>query len=212
MTTAYRRTTLEVTLEAIDGGLAWATGKRATERLVTATLIWPRPLVAGRVSAHTLPFRKDGLDLTGRDWSERILFKEQVEGPFGLTIQVSESLTAQRLAHITAAIGEALLRAAGSEAAHVAVGPGLTSLARFPFTFLAGQFAGIGKIPNVVAAGRITLEPGTSGPIEVPLRVPEDVVRVRQVRRVGRTQPRREVIRRRDDPAGTVRLEAVYYR
>ncbi len=210
--TAYRRTTLELTLESVQGGLAWATGKRTTERLVTATLIWPRPLVAGRVSAHALPFGKDGLDMAGRDWSERILFKEQVEGPFGLVIQVSESLTAQHLARVTAAIGAALLRAAGSEAASVAIGPGLTSLARFPFTFLAGELGAVGKAPAVVAAGRITLEPGTPGPVEVPLRVPEDVVRVRPARPGGRSQPRREVVRRRDDPAGTVRLDSVYYR
>ena len=209
--TTYKRTALELTLESIRDGGPWATGTCTTERLVTATLVWPRPLVAGRVSAHTLAFRKDGLDMAGRDWSERILFKEQVEGPFGLVIQVSESLTAQRLARVTAAIGDALLRAAGSEAARVAVGPGLTSLARFPFTFLASELSGIGKTPTVVAAGRITIEPGTPGPIEVPLRVPEDVVRVHQTGRAGQSRPRREVIRRRDDPAGTVRLESVYY-
>ncbi len=203
---------MELTLESVHGGLAWATGKRTTERLVTGSLIWPRPLVAGRVSAHTLPFAKDGLDMAGRDWSERILFKEQVEGPFGLVVQVSESITAQKLARVTAAIGDALLRAAGSEAARVAMGPGLTSLARFPFTFLAGELGGIGKAPTVVAAGRITLTPGEAGPIEVPLLVPEDVVRMRRVKRGGRMQNRREVTRRKDDPAGVVLLNAIYYR
>lgn len=212
MAATYRRDTLELELERVDGGALWKQTRKAADRLVTATLVWPRPLVAERVAARPHRFDRNGLDLADRDWSERILFKENVEGPFGVVVQVSETLTAQEVKRISAALGAAVLRTAGNEAARLAAGPWLTTLARFPFTHLAGELSGIGKTPKVVAAGRITLLPGTPGPIDIELTVPEDIVRVQRVRTGGHSRTRRRTIHRRGDPAGTVRLKATYYR
>ncbi len=212
MAATYRRNTIELTFEGVQGGGPWATGKKDVDRLVTVTLVWPRPLVAERVAARSFRFQPPGLDLSGRDWSERILFKENVEGPFGLVVQISGSLTAREYKRVAAALGGGLLRAVGSEAAGVAIGPGLTSLARFPFTFLAGELSSAGNAPDVMAAGRITLEPGTNGLVEVPLEITEDIVRLHRIRRAGRTQTRRETTHRQGDPAGVVQLNAVYYR
>ncbi len=212
MPNVIRRDTLELSLEGVQGGPVWATGRRETQRLITVTLIWPRPLVAARVATRQFAFTKEGLDVADRDWSERVLFKENVEGPFGVVVQVSQSLSSQELARITATIGGALLRAAGAEAASLVSGPGITSLARFPFNFLAGEVSGVGKVPRIEAAGRVTLQPGQGGPIEIPLTVPEDIVRVRSVRSGGRTQSRREITHRKGTAVGTIRLDAVYYR
>lgn len=212
MPDAIRKDTIELSLTGIEGGPAWASGRKKTQRLVTVTLIWPRPLVAERVATRQYAFVKDGLDLSGRDWSETILFKENVEGPFGVVVQVSQPLTSQELSRITAAMGGALLRAAGSEAAALVSGPGLSSLARFPFNFLAGELSSIGKVPKIVAAGRITLRPARPGRVEIPLTVPEDIVRVRSVRIGGRTQSRRETTHRKGAAAGIAALDAVYYR
>ncbi len=212
MAVQYRRDTVELELKRIYGGGLWKQARKAVDRLVSVSLVWPRPLVAERVAARPHQFDRDGLNLEDRDWSERILFKENVEGPFGIVVQVSETLTAQQVAKITGALGAAVLQAAGSEAARLAAGPLLTSLARFPFTQLAGELSGFGKTPRVVASGRTTVIPGTPGPIDVDLTVPGDVVRVRRVRTGGRARTRREIIHRQGEPAGTVRLEATYYR
>ena len=209
----YRRNTVEMHLRGIQGEGPWARSGKNADRLVTVSLLWPRPLVASRVAIQTHTFTPDGLDLVNLDWSERVLFKENVEGPFGVVVQISDSMTAQQIARTAGAIGEAVLRAAGSEAARVAVGPGLTALARFPFTFLAGKVSNLGDNAQVVAAGRATLVPGEQvGPVDVPLLIPADVVRVRRSTRGGRTRTRRETIHQANDPAGVAQLELTYYR
>ncbi len=211
-TPPYRRDTLELTLEHVQGAESWAHQRAGAERLVMATLVWPRPLIAERVAARAYPFEKSKLDLAGRDWSERIFFKENVEGPFGLVIQVTEPLTAQELRRVTASLGDVLLKTTGTELARLAAGPWTATLARFPFTHLAGALSDAGKNPTIVAAGQTTILPGTPGPLEIPLSLPRDVTRVRRQRVGGRTRTRRETLHRKGDPAGTVRFDAVYYR
>ena len=213
MAATYRRNTLELHLCGIAGEGPWKRGSKRSERMVTVSLLWPRPLVASRVAVQTHTFTHAGLDLSDRDWSESVLFKENVEGPFGVVVQVSESMTAQQVSRLAGAIGDAVFRAAGSEAASVAVGPGLSALARFPFTFLAGEVSRLGKTAQVVAAGRITLVPGEHAvQIEVPLLVPEDVVRVGRSTRGGRTQTRRQTLHKAGDAAGVAQLKVAYYR
>lgn len=212
MAQEYKRNVVEMSLIAIRGEGPWTRGGKSSERVLTVTLVWPRPLVASRVAVQTQSFSREGLDVAGLDWSERILFKETVEGPFGVIVQVSESLTAQQLAKVAGALGEVALKAAGSEAARVAVGPGLTALAKFPFTYLAGELSSLGKTAKVVAAGRATLIPGEPGVVEIPMVVPADVVRVRRSKRAGRMQTRRETLHKEGEAAGSVRLDVGYYR
>ncbi len=212
MTESYRRDTLELTLEGVDGDGPLSGKRKPEERLITVTLIWPRPLIAERVAARPHFFAEGGLDLSGADWSDCVMFKENVEGPFGMVVQISEPLTSQQAARVIADLGSALVKTAGTEAARVAAGPWLASLARFPFSHLAGELSGVGKSPKVVAAGRMTLRPGLSGPVDIPLQVPDDVVRTRTVRTGGRSRSRRETLHRRGEPAGTVMFNSVYYR
>jgi len=212
MAKRYQRDTLEMQLQAIQGTGPWSRGSKRSERIVTVTLVWPRPLVASRVALQTHTFTASGLDVAGKDWSERILFKETVEGPFGVIAQISESMSAQQLAKVAAALGTMILRAAGNEAARVAVGPGLAALARFPFTYVAGELSSLGKTARVVAAGRATLMPGQRGSVEIPLAVPEDVIRLRRSTRAGRTKTRRETLHKQGEPAGTIRFDIDYYR
>lgn len=212
MAAMYRRNTMEMRMQGIQEAGPWSRGGKQSERLVTVSLVWPRPLIASRVAVQTHTFTRDGLDVASKDWSERILFKETVEGPFGVIVQVSQSMTAQQMTRVAGAIGDAVLRAAGAQAASIAVGPGLTALARFPFTFLAGEISNVGKTAKVVAGGRTTLLPDASGTIEIPLRVPEDVIQTRRSTRGGRMQTRRQTLHKAGDAAGKAILEIQYYR
>lgn len=212
MASKYPRNVVEMSLGGIAGEGPWSKGRKHTERIVTVTLIWPRPLIASRVAVQTHTFTQDGLDLSSLDWSEKVLFKESVEGPFGIVVQVSQSMTAQQITRVAGAIGEAVLKAAGSEAARMAIGPGLKALAKFPFTFMAGELSGLGQTPDVVAAGRTTLLPGKTQTLEIPLFVPEDIVKQTRNTRAGRTQPRNKTMHKQGESAGRVLLDLTYYR
>ena len=213
MAVTHKRNTVEIQLRGITGEGPWRRGSKSSKRVVTVSLIWPRPLVASRVAVQTHTFTHQGLDLSAMDWSERILFKENVEGPYGIIVQISQSMTTQQIARVAGAIGDAVLRAAGSEAARVAVGPGMTALARFPFNYIAGEISNLGKTAQVVAAGRATLLPGAQeGMFEIPLQIPEDVVQTRRTTRGGRTQIRRQTLHKAQDPAGMAQLELIHYR
>lgn len=208
----YPRGTVELSLASIRGDGPLAGGARAVERLVTATLLWPRPLIAERNAARTFTFSPEGLDLHERDWTDRILFKETVEGPFGLVLQVTEGLTAAQVGKLAAAFGAAMLRTAGTELGRLAADPWSAALIRFPLQHLAGELGWVGKAPAVVAAGAVTLRPGHATPIDLPLSVPADITRVRRSGPPGRVRTRREIRHRANAPAGTARVDASYYR
>lgn len=211
MAKGYQRQTMEMSFVSIRGEGPWTRDTTGSERIVTVSLIWPRPLVASRVAVQTHAFSAKGCELQDMDWSESILFKEAVEGPFGVVVQVSDSLSAQQLARVAASIGEVALKAAGSEVASIAVGPGLRAMARFPFNYLADALSDVGKTAPVVAAGRVTLLPGKSTDMTIPLLVPEDIVKLRRRKHAGRVQRIRETLHRQGDPAGEASLTITYY-
>jgi hypothetical protein len=212
MARKYNKNVVEMTLQGVEGSGPWAPRGKASQHVVTATLIWPRPLVASRVAVQTHTFTSEGCQTAELDWSERILFKETVEGPFGVIVQVSESLSAQQLTAIAGRLGKVFFKAAASEAARVAVGPGLSALARFPFDYLADELSSLGKTPSVVAAGRITIMPGKEGTVAVPLLVPEPITRQRRITRSGRRQTRTETVHKQGESAGEALLSLAYYR
>lgn len=212
MARKYSRNVVEMSLKAFSGPGPWGRGGKSSEHVVTATLVWPRPLVASRVAVQTQTFTRDGCQVGDMDWSERILFKETVEGPFGVIVQVSESLSSRQLASIAGALGTIFFKAAASEAARVAVGPGLRALAKFPFDYLADELSTLGQTPAVIAAGRTTLLPGAAGIVEIPLVVPDDIVKRRRITRGGRRQTSREILHKQGDSAGNAILSLDYYR
>lgn len=80
--------------------------RKGTHHLIMVTLIWPRAGIAERVAVKELLLRKGELDMRGASWSDRVLFKETVEGAFGICVGVTEALPPARL--------ESLLRFAGA--------------------------------------------------------------------------------------------------
>ena len=89
--------TLEMMLDRVE---VKTTGARRKDgrHMVIATLVWPRPLIAERVSAKTLGFEGNVVDLKKSDWITRIVFKERVDGPFGLELGVTEQMSDSEIA------------------------------------------------------------------------------------------------------------------
>jgi hypothetical protein len=203
------RNTLEMSLSSVR---LEGSDPEAAERLVLATLLWPRPMISERISSRVLSFRDGAADLGDKDWTERILFKETVEGTYGLVVQVTEPMSAQQVARFFRQMGEALLKLTATEAGKQVSGFWLGALARIPLQILAGEVGDTGKGPKLAAAGRITLQPGESGNLQVPLQAVSDQYRT-EVRRVGsRRITRRVKTVSAGDPAGDITLQADYYK
>lgn len=202
----FKRISVEIRLNAVrlDAG-------GDGERLLIATLVWPRPLIAERIASRPLKLESGRAAYDAADWSERILFKEQVEGPFGLVVRVTEPLSARAVARFLAQWGGALLRLAATESAKLAADPWSASLTRIPLQILAGDLGGAAKEPKIDAAGRITVPPGASGSVRVPLAAARNVYRVERRRVAGRSVTRRIRVAAESAPVGEAELELFPY-
>ncbi|MDZ4199224.1 MAG: hypothetical protein U1E27_08070, partial [Kiritimatiellia bacterium] len=179
-----KKYTLELCLNSLrlEGSFAKL---QPAERLVIATLVWPRPMIAERISSRPVRLLKGVSTLKESDWSERILFKESVSGPFGIVIRVTESLGAAKVSRFLAQWGGALLRLAGTETAKLAGDPWSASLARIPLQLFGTELSGVGKEPAVDAAGRTTVISGEQeGILRIPLVSPTDRYRT-ETRRIA---------------------------
>lgn len=203
------RNTLEMTLDTVR---LTAEEPESAERIVLATLLWPRPMISERVSSRVLTFRDGAADLAEKDWTERILFKETVEGTYGLIVQVTEPMSSGEVAKFFRQLGEALLKVSASEMAKLVSGPWLGALARIPLQILAEEVGAPGQGPKLAAAGRITLLPGEPGSLRIPLQTVRDQYRT-ETRRVGsRKITRRVKTASAGEPAGEIVLQADYYK
>lgn len=203
------RKTLELRIQSLRLDPPFA-GPARMERLRIATLIWLRPLIAERISSKPVKSVKGTLDLSGAAWSERILFKENVEGSFGLVLRVTEPLSETKIARFLAPWGAGLLRLAGTETGKLAGDPWSAALARIPLQLLAGELGNAAKEPTIVAAGRVTLRPGQSEILRVPLVSPRDRYRTETRRIAGRRSSRRIRIAAEHKPVGEVVLALEY--
>ena len=66
------------------GGIKLQPHLLKTRRLVTVDMVCPRSAIAKKTVAKEVKFQKAKADLKGQGWTERIMFREDVEGHFGL--------------------------------------------------------------------------------------------------------------------------------
>ncbi len=131
----YQRRTLELKLDRVT--LAPHVTRRSSKRLLSATLIWPRPAIAQRVDLKILEFESGRANFSGLAWSERIMFKEPVEGPFGILFDISRPLPNKTVAAFYRHVGSSLLKLAGQVAGDVVETRFASGLVKTPFEFLA---------------------------------------------------------------------------
>jgi len=149
--------TLEMMLDKVTVKETGARRKKG-QHMVIATLVWPRPLIAERVSAKTLEFEGNVVDLKKSDWITRIVFKERVDGPFGVELGVTERMSDSEIADFFKFLGSSLMKLMGNEAEDMMVSSLAGGLVKIPFQFLSKFISDIGdKGPKIIAGGSICL-------------------------------------------------------
>ena len=211
--------TLELMLDKVTVKETGARRKKG-QHMVIATLVWPRPLIAERVSAKTLAFEGNVVDLKKSDWITRIVFKERVDGPFGVELGVTERMSDSEIADFFKFLGSSLMKLMGNEAEDMMTSSLTGGLIKIPFQFLSKFISDIGdKGPKIIAGGSICLHAEETWKkkntetktFKVPLTAPETIYKVTRTRRHGQMQSRRRTILKAGDDNGIIEFAGKVY-
>ncbi|NLF22067.1 MAG: hypothetical protein GX590_02810 [Lentisphaerae bacterium] len=191
---AEKKCELEVTLVEL-ALLADAQPAAASRHLLGATLIWPRVGTARKTHAGTLSLARGVWSQASRPWTQRILFKETVQGRFGFDLALTAALAdAQAEAFLRALASQVVKFTAGAVEDHLAP-PLLGTLAEIPFNYLVKALLKE-RAPGVLAAGALDVDTsllpaaGQTVRWEIPMTAPDGLFRMTR-RRVGKTLQRR---------------------
>ncbi len=209
---------LELMLEKVRIDKEKTVRKGSTRRLVIATLVWPRPRIAARVSVKTLDLENNKADLTKSTWAEKILFKETVLGQFGIQVGVTNPVTESQAAKLIAFLGSSLLGLAGSEAKKVMSTSLEGGLIKLPFEYLAKLItASAGKDPKIPNSGIVDLHTAKtwqkkkSVRIEIPLKALQPIYRITRNKRGKGNSPKRQLIVKAGQINGSVVVSGKLY-
>lgn len=145
---------VEIVLAGIE--IDPAAGFAAESRhIVDATLVWPRVTIAKKESGATLPFDKGKWSGAGRNFADCILFKETVQGRFGISFSITEKVTEG----LEAALGDYLVNGVVDQLGAIAAKafPVAGKFAEIPLAALAKTVLK-NKSPKIVAYGSLDLD------------------------------------------------------
>lgn len=151
-------------------------GNSDSENIVMVSLIWPRPMIDFRTAAKPVRI-EDGraVEFAGRAFHEKILFKEIVGGPFGITIEVSERKSPTVVAQFLSSIATGLVNAA------FPLPPTSETFRRIVHAGAYGMGQKIQAAPKEsilrVAFGHAMIDPvqAATGRLDIPLEAPESI-------------------------------------
>ena len=168
---------IEVLLAGAEiGGIKLQPHLVKTTRLLTVDLVCPRASVAKKTVAKEVKFQKAKADLKGQGWTERVMFREDVDGHFGLAVQLSEVLDDEWLEKFLRATFKIALKEFRDLAKTYTVG--IDDIESAPLDALA-QMEGTYPGPKTVAQGVLDVtedmlpEAGQSVTVGVPLHRPK---------------------------------------
>ena len=172
-----QKVTIEVLLAGAEiGGIKLQPHLVKTTRLVTVDMVCPRASIARKTAAKEVKFQKAKADLKGQGWAERVMFREDVDGHFGLTVQLSEVLDDEWFEKFLRATFKIALKEFRGLMQKYTVG--IDDIASAPLDALA-QMEGTYPGPKTVAQGvldvteEILPEAGKAVTVEVPLHRPK---------------------------------------
>ena len=177
MATKNQKVAVEVLLAGAEiGGIKLQPHLVKTTRLVTVDLICPRASIAKKTAAKEVKFQKAKADLKGQGWTERVMHREDVDGHFGLAVQLSEVLDDEWFEKFLRATVKIALKEFRDLAKSYTVG--ISDIASAPIDALA-QMEGTYPGPKTVAQGVLDVtegmlpEIGKAVTVEVPLHRPK---------------------------------------
>jgi hypothetical protein len=213
----YKRRVVELLLEEVKLDVARAGRRRKGRHVLTACLVWPRPAIAEKLIAKTLEMEKLSVNLDSAGWIERILFKETVQGPFGVEISVTDRLSDSQVGEFLSFLGSAVLKLAGSEVGDLLAGGPASGLVEIPFKYLSKRVAAGPEGAAVLAGGSVDLvvdekwKPGKAIRIEVPLAAPRAVYKTVRSSKHGEVTARRRKLLAAGQANGVAVINARVY-
>ncbi|MDD5707108.1 MAG: hypothetical protein PHR35_14385 [Kiritimatiellae bacterium] len=204
---------IEVTLAEVT---LTATGKplSRTRHMLSAGLIWPRLGTARKSTA--LPVRLDRGTLPGAPlpWSQRVLFKEGVEGHFAFEVALTEALSDAAVEAFMRALSGHLLKLATGRIEEMEPPTLSGNLAALPLSYLAKTVLKE-RAPATLASGALDLDASSLPPSgqsvrwTIPLTASSAIEREKARRSARAARPLRQVIVPTGGVAGSVVVEAL---
>ena len=180
-----------------------------TNHLLGIDLVCPRPTVARKSSERVLALEDGVFAPPSPAWTESVVFKETINGRFGISVTVSEALTDAAMETFFRTGATALVKfLAGFAGAAVTI-PHLDDIAEIPFSAVT-KALGKDHSPATVVKGCVDFPADASFPsrviVDVPLVAANDVfVSVRRTTKSGDATTRRMILAK-GKPAGVCRL------
>lgn len=88
---AKNKQDLEITLQDLE--IPSLARKSVSRHILQASLLWPRVSIAKKSQEQPIELLKGKINGEKLNWGKRMLFKESIEGHFGLSLAITVSLT-----------------------------------------------------------------------------------------------------------------------
>ena len=177
MASKNQKVSIEVLIVGAEiGGIKLQPHLLKTTRLVTVDMVCPRASIARKTAAKEVKFQRAKADLKGQGWTERVMFREDVDGHFGFAVQLSEVLDDEWFEKFLRTTFKIALKEFRGLMQKYTVG--IDDIASAPLDALA-QLEGTYPGPKTVAQGVLDVtdemlpEAGKSVTVEVPLHRPK---------------------------------------
>lgn len=131
--------------------------KDSGSRALLVTLVAPRPTIAERSHSRMIALRNGVADLSVAPFHRSILFKETVQGPFGVHVALSDRGEPQQIEQWLRELADYALRAAGSYFS-ADVPTMLRSLVQRPFVMAGEKVTAAQRPVQAFATGGVTIE------------------------------------------------------
>ncbi len=215
----YKRQIMELHLEKIELAIDGYEFKQVGRHILACDLLWPRPLISSRQTVKELELEQGGIVFKKLPWHKSVLFKEVVQGPFALSVNLSSPMTTVQMQKLMASVGSILSKSAAGEVDDVIESALLSSVVSQALKAAGKKVSGLvdeygdwlleGACDVVFSEGK---KDAVTQKIKIPLRLAKDITKTTRRRQQGRSKVKRETVAEKGAPAGEVTLRASLYK
>ena len=169
MASATAKKNIIITLDSLE--VPSLKRRKLQKHMLNLTLVWPRLNVASKTSSLTVPVANGLCSTTAWSWTNKICFKEAVEGDFGFRVALTESINAETLKkfiRFIAGKGAGIASDAIEDAISI---PVADELAALPMLYLSKQLLA-SQDPDLIVEGCLDLKSSMFSDTPVQISVP----------------------------------------